>query len=240
MPTMIRALSILVLVAAALGIGVESRAAIQMPAIDELTYDDLVQELRGRIPAHAPEWSNYNESDPGFALLDFFAVIDDLALGVIVEDFHQREWWKTLPIDGEAYLGQLAYSLLEAALTAALRGQSAPDDWTGQYGIDTSLTFAELVARGRAPEPGALALVGLGLVGLYLVARRRRGARRPRGREADEADCTHAAPEVSMDPVSRPAPSACDSTSDRSEMPSPPRSSASTSTATPTPRRSRG
>lgn len=156
--------------------GAGARAAIMMPAIDERMYTQLIEELLARIPVHNPEWTNVNESDPGFALLDFFAIIEDLALENLATEFHTREWWKELPIDGEAYLDELAYSLLEAALTSALPlGKSVPDDWLGRYGIDASLGFAELVARARAnvPEPGTLALVALGLPGLYLTTRRR-------------------------------------------------------------------
>ena len=91
-------------------------------------------------------------------------------------EFHDRPWWTALPIDGETFLDEFAYSLLEAALTAALPpGKSVPDDWPAHYGIDASLGYAELVARARAavPEPGPATLVCLALAGLYLTTRRR-------------------------------------------------------------------
>ncbi len=169
-------LSAAVLIAVAAWPGADTRAAIMMPAIDDRSYMLLIDELVDRIPVHNPEWTDVNESDPGFALLDFFAFIDDAGLNGLATEFHSREWWKGLPIDGEAYLDELAYSLLEAALTSALPpGKAVPDDWLERYGIDASLGFAELVARARAvPEPGVLALFALGLSGLFFAKRRRR------------------------------------------------------------------
>ena len=174
-PSRAARLSALVLLAAATAWGVEARAAIVMPEIDDRSYAQLVDELLERIPAHTPEWSDVNESDPGFSLLDFLALTDDLALSELAMEFHDRPWWAGLPIDGEPFLGELGYSLLEAALTSALpSGKTVPDDWPALYGIDTSLDFAELVARARAPvpAPATLALVATGLAAVRLAARR--------------------------------------------------------------------
>lgn len=169
-----RLLSGLFLLAGLFVHGVEPRAGIMPPAIDDRAYEELVAELVRRIPAHTPEWTNHNESDPGFALIEFFALVDDPTLNDIILENHEREWWKTLPVDDETFLGELAYSLLEAALVVALPPDTpVPEDWPKRYGVDVSLEFGELVARARAPEPGALALLGLGLVGLRLARRRR-------------------------------------------------------------------
>lgn len=175
MPTKRRARLVpaLVLLAGLLVDGAEPRAAIVPPAIDDRTYDDLVAELAERIPAHTPEWTDFNESDPGFTLIEFFAFVDDSTLNDIILEYHEREWWKALPTDGETFLGELAYSLLEAALVVALPPDSpVSEDWPKRYAVDVSLEFDELLARARAPEPGALALLCLGLVGLRLARRR--------------------------------------------------------------------
>ncbi|MFL5496207.1 MAG: putative baseplate assembly protein [Gemmatimonadales bacterium] len=37
----------------------------RVPALDDRSYDDLVEELVGRIPAHTPEWTNVRKGDPG-------------------------------------------------------------------------------------------------------------------------------------------------------------------------------
>ena len=53
---------------------------IRPPAIADLTYDQLVQELVSRIPAHTPEWTNPRLGDPGRTLIDLFAWLGDALL----------------------------------------------------------------------------------------------------------------------------------------------------------------
>ena len=47
------------------------------PQLDGRTYADLVDELRGRVPVHNPEWTNLNRSDPGVTLLELFAFLTE-------------------------------------------------------------------------------------------------------------------------------------------------------------------
>lgn len=46
--------------------------AIPRINLDNRTFDDLMEELRGLIPRYAPEWTNHNVSDPGITLLELF------------------------------------------------------------------------------------------------------------------------------------------------------------------------
>jgi hypothetical protein len=46
---------------------------LQLPNLDDLTWDDLTQEARTLIPAYAPEWTDFNPSDPGITLVELFA-----------------------------------------------------------------------------------------------------------------------------------------------------------------------
>ncbi len=46
--------------------------------LDNRSYTDLVNELRRRIPAYTPEWTDYNESDPGIALIELFSWLADI------------------------------------------------------------------------------------------------------------------------------------------------------------------
>ncbi|HTB15624.1 MAG TPA: putative baseplate assembly protein [Bryobacteraceae bacterium] len=46
--------------------------------LDDRTYDDLTAELQRRIPAYTPEWTDFNESDPGIALIELFAWLAEL------------------------------------------------------------------------------------------------------------------------------------------------------------------
>jgi hypothetical protein len=48
---------------------------IQSPQLDDLRYDAVVQQLLRRIPAYAPEWTDWNDSDPGVTLIQLFAYL---------------------------------------------------------------------------------------------------------------------------------------------------------------------
>src|SRR5262245_45597394 len=53
---------------------------IRPPALDDRSFDDLVQELVARIPAHTPEWTNPRLGDPGRTLIELFAWLTDTLL----------------------------------------------------------------------------------------------------------------------------------------------------------------
>lgn len=51
-----------------------------IPNLDSRTFEDLVTEVRRRIPTATPEWTDLNESDPGIALAELFAFMSDQLL----------------------------------------------------------------------------------------------------------------------------------------------------------------
>lgn len=50
------------------------------PALDDRSYDDLVQEMLASIPAHTPEWTSTQSGDPGRTLIELFAWLADTIL----------------------------------------------------------------------------------------------------------------------------------------------------------------
>ena len=50
------------------------------PAVDDRTFADLLQAARLRIPRYCPEWTDFNPSDPGTALVELFAWFTELML----------------------------------------------------------------------------------------------------------------------------------------------------------------
>ncbi|HUI95484.1 MAG TPA: putative baseplate assembly protein [Xanthobacteraceae bacterium] len=50
------------------------------PALDDRSYDDLVQEMLASIPAHTPEWTSIQPGDPGRTLIELFAWLADTIL----------------------------------------------------------------------------------------------------------------------------------------------------------------
>lgn len=47
------------------------------PTFDSRTYRDILNEALARIPAHNPDWTNFNDSDPGITLLQLFAFMTE-------------------------------------------------------------------------------------------------------------------------------------------------------------------
>ena len=48
---------------------------IELPQLDDITFDRTVAELERRIAVYAPEWTDRNASDPGIALIQLFAYL---------------------------------------------------------------------------------------------------------------------------------------------------------------------
>jgi hypothetical protein len=150
-------------------------APLVPPVLDDRRYDDLVAETVARIPAHTPEWTNYRTSDPGFRLLDFFALLDPPVLEDLLVEDHMRQFWSTLPFEGEEFRGQFAYMWLDAALTSAedpagVRSAS----WLTDHGIDPAWTFGELLSAANVPEPTSAILFAGGVLLLASRLRRRK------------------------------------------------------------------
>ena len=54
--------------------------ALISPILDNRTFEQLRDELVKRIPAYTPEWTDFNESEPGIALLELFAYLGEALL----------------------------------------------------------------------------------------------------------------------------------------------------------------
>lgn len=53
---------------------------IVAPSLDDRRFDDLVEDLIARIPAHTAEWTNPRLGDPGRTLIELFAFLGDALL----------------------------------------------------------------------------------------------------------------------------------------------------------------
>ncbi len=50
---------------------------ITLPVLDDRNFEQILQEAVRRIPVYTPEWTNFNESDPGITLVELFAFLSD-------------------------------------------------------------------------------------------------------------------------------------------------------------------
>ncbi|MBV9956813.1 MAG: putative baseplate assembly protein [Acidobacteria bacterium] len=53
---------------------------LEAPELDIRKFEDLVREAQLRIPRYAPEWTDYNESDPGITLVQLFVWLTEMML----------------------------------------------------------------------------------------------------------------------------------------------------------------
>jgi predicted phage baseplate assembly protein len=51
-----------------------------IPPIDNRSFDDIRSELLTRIPRYTPEWTDFNDSDPGIALAQLFAWLTEMLI----------------------------------------------------------------------------------------------------------------------------------------------------------------
>ena len=48
-----------------------------IPELDDITFDEMVEDGRGLIPRYAPDWTDHNLHDPGITLIDLIAHLTD-------------------------------------------------------------------------------------------------------------------------------------------------------------------
>lgn len=69
------------------------------PQLDDRKFEDILREARLRIPVYAPEWTDFNESDPGITLLQLFAWLTEMML-YRVNQIPERNYIKFLQLLG--------------------------------------------------------------------------------------------------------------------------------------------
>ena len=50
------------------------------PNLDDRTFAQIVAEAKTLIPRYTPEWTDFNESDPGITLVQLFAWMTDMLI----------------------------------------------------------------------------------------------------------------------------------------------------------------
>lgn len=70
---------------------------LEAPQLDDLTFDDLVRQARSRIQRYTPEWTDFNDSDPGMTLVQLFAWLTEM-IGVRLNQVPERNYIKFLQL----------------------------------------------------------------------------------------------------------------------------------------------
>ncbi|NER38962.1 MAG: baseplate protein J [Oscillatoria sp. SIO1A7] len=53
---------------------------LPLPNLDDLTYEDLVEEARSQIPYEYPDWTDHNPTDTGIVLIELLAWLSEMLL----------------------------------------------------------------------------------------------------------------------------------------------------------------
>ena len=71
---------------------------LRLPDLDDLRWDDLIEEGRSLIPAVAPEWTNHNPSDPGITLIEVLGYFSERLMYQLnrIPDKHTVEFLKLI------------------------------------------------------------------------------------------------------------------------------------------------
>ena len=99
--------------------------ALTSPSLDDLSYDPLVALMTERIPIVAPDWTDWNDSDPGIAMIQLFAHMAE-QVGYRLNRVPEKTYVEFLKLAGirlrpaVAASTQMAFSLTRPAQTEAL------------------------------------------------------------------------------------------------------------------------
>src|SRR5690242_7803887 len=107
----------------------------EAPQLDTHTYDQLRRKLLERIPRYLPEWTDYNESDPGVTLIELFAWLSE-QLFFEMSRVPERSYIKFLKLLGQelrAAVPATAYLTFQSLPNVA--GSSVPDG--AQFGAQS-------------------------------------------------------------------------------------------------------
>lgn len=73
---------------------------LDVPDLDDRTYDELVTDLRKRIPVHSETWTDHNATDPGITMLEVLAWVAESDIYQLdrVTERHVRKYLRLLGV----------------------------------------------------------------------------------------------------------------------------------------------
>lgn len=96
---------------------------LKSPNLDDRTYKDIVEEIRSLIPRYAPEWTDWNEHDPGITLIQLFSHLTEMIIYRLnqVPDKNRIEFLKLIGMElkpAQPAKAHLTFALSEDATTS--------------------------------------------------------------------------------------------------------------------------
>jgi Baseplate J-like protein len=105
---------------------------LQLPNLDDRTYDNLVQEAIALIPTYAPDWTNHNPSDPGITLIELFAYLTEILNYRLNRVTPANRYAFLKLLNGEGWQPSVEKSLAEATRETVLKLRECDRAITGE------------------------------------------------------------------------------------------------------------
>jgi hypothetical protein len=126
---------------------------LTLPQLDDRTWKDLLEEARALIPSLAPDWTNFNASDPGITLVELFAYLTENLLYRVnrVSEPNQCAFLKLLNGPTWQDRGDLGRNVRNslAGLRHCHRAVTAHDFESLAMDVNSQSEFKEKVARAH-------------------------------------------------------------------------------------------
>jgi hypothetical protein len=168
---------------------------LELPNLDDMTWQQLAELGRASIPGWAPEWTNHNAADPGITLVELFAYLTEILIYRVNRISAANMWAFLRLINGPDWDARLRESLEEAKRTTlknrlAIERAVTPRDFENlalaAHAVSDSGT-TEKVARAKAifrrrldpGDPGSAVTDAPGFVSVIVVADAEHGAAEP-------------------------------------------------------------
>ena len=137
--------------------------SIANPNLDNRNYQDLVNEALARIPVYNPEWTNFNQSDPGVTLIELFAFLTENLLyrANRIPEVNRRKFLSLLGVPlqpaasatGLVTLTNERGPLQTITLDNGLEVRAGQVPFRTERGLDVLPIEAQVYYKRRLPDP---------------------------------------------------------------------------------------
>ena len=136
---------------------------ITPPALDDRRYAQLVDDTLARARVHTPEWTNFNQSDPGVTLVQLFAFLTENLIfrANQTPERHRAKFLQLLRVplaaasaaNGLVSIANERGAARTEALPADLEVQAGTVPFRTQYGLDVLPIEARVVFKRTLAAP---------------------------------------------------------------------------------------
>ena len=133
------------------------------PVFDRRTYREILGEAMSRVPVHTPEWTNFNEADPGVTLVELFAFMTESLIyrANLIPERNRQKFLRLLGLPvraASAARGLVVFenprgSLATVTLDRELALQAGKVPFSTENGLDVLPVEARVYTKRPLSEP---------------------------------------------------------------------------------------